>query len=214
MTLAARITRKPKSVEWAPVTWASSLPVRRFTIAEYHELRRGRSLSQRRRCELINGWIVAKMRTTRHTRRASTRLERRLRELLPRRLVDAFGTASQHPDERERTGTGYRDRIRPEDKYDGRHPGPKDIALVVEVSDSSLGRRPRRETRHRMPAPRFAEYWIVNVNKRRVEVYTQPRNGQEPDLQAADELRPRRRGPGRHRRQAARHDRGQRACFP
>ena len=56
--------------------------------------------------------------------------------------------------------------------YIGRKPTPGDVALVVEVSDSSLA-----EDRAR--APLFAEagipaYWVVNIPDRRIEVYSDP----------------------------------------
>lgn len=57
--------------------------------------------------------------------------------------------------------------------YTGRHPGPADIALVVEVADSSL-RRDRESKRRVYARNGIAVYWIVNVTAREVEVYTDP----------------------------------------
>jgi Uma2 family endonuclease len=58
-------------------------------------------------------------------------------------------------------------------KYKSRHPGPKDSALVIEVADSSLERdrgiKKRVYARAGVPV-----YWIVNLNERQLEVYSQP----------------------------------------
>ena len=65
--------------------------------------------------------------------------------------------------------------------YLDRHPGPADVVMVVEVSDSSLGRDQVFEK------PIYAKagipvYWIVNLIDRRVEVYTDPTGpAAEPD---------------------------------
>jgi Uma2 family endonuclease len=57
--------------------------------------------------------------------------------------------------------------------YRKRHPEPKDVSLIVEVAESSLG-RDRGEKRAayskgRHPIP---VYWIVNLVDRQVELYT------------------------------------------
>ncbi|MBX9581581.1 MAG: Uma2 family endonuclease, partial [Gemmataceae bacterium] len=57
--------------------------------------------------------------------------------------------------------------------YFTRHPDPADLALVVEVADSSLAfvqqDKFRIYARDRIPV-----YWIVNLIDRRVEVHTDP----------------------------------------
>lgn len=60
--------------------------------------------------------------------------------------------------------------------YQGRHPGPGDVAMVVEVSDSSLrldcGDKLRAYAR-----AGIAHYWIVNLVDRRIETYRDPGRG-------------------------------------
>jgi Uma2 family endonuclease len=58
--------------------------------------------------------------------------------------------------------------------YRHRHPGPADIGLLVEVSDStlSLDRTAKAAT---YAAAGIPEYWIVNLNDRQVEVHRNPR---------------------------------------
>ncbi len=59
------------------------------------------------------------------------------------------------------------------DDYRGRIPGPEDVALLVEVADTSLpmdqGQKRFAYARGRIPV-----YWIVNLNDRQVEVYSAP----------------------------------------
>lgn len=57
--------------------------------------------------------------------------------------------------------------------FAARRPEPTDIALLAEVSDSTL------DTDRGVKVPLYAgegilEYWIVNIPERRVEVYSQP----------------------------------------
>jgi Uma2 family endonuclease len=67
----------------------------------------------------------------------------------------------------------------PADRYDDRQPGAKDVALVIEAADTSLGFD--QTTKLEMyAAAKIAVYWIVNLKDRRVEVYTQPRGGKNP----------------------------------
>ena len=60
--------------------------------------------------------------------------------------------------------------------YSQHHPGPGDILLAVEVSDATL------TTDRSIKAPLYAEagiaeYWILDLNARALEVYRNPVNG-------------------------------------
>ena len=54
----------------------------------------------------------------------------------------------------------------------GSPPPPNDIVLVVEVADTSLLKGRRRKRIYR-PAG-IGVYWIVNLNSRKIDVYTKP----------------------------------------
>ena len=57
--------------------------------------------------------------------------------------------------------------------YPKRHPTPADVALLVEVSDSSLpGDEDNKQRTYAAAA--IAAYWIVNLPGRCVDVYSQP----------------------------------------
>jgi Uma2 family endonuclease len=58
-------------------------------------------------------------------------------------------------------------------EYLDHHPGPRDIALVVEVADASL--QQDRTTKKRLYAAAGKPvYWIVNLTERQIEVYSDP----------------------------------------
>ena len=63
-------------------------------------------------------------------------------------------------------------RGRPED-YPDRHPAPGDVALLIEISDSTISFD--RNYKLRLYAREgITPYWIANLAARRVEVYTDP----------------------------------------
>ena len=54
-----------------------------------------------------------------------------------------------------------------------RHPGPADVAILIEVADSSLPLdRNRKQAIY--AAAGIPEYWIVNLDQRCIEVYREP----------------------------------------
>ena len=57
--------------------------------------------------------------------------------------------------------------------YADQHPGPDEIALIVEVADSSLADDRKLAAKVYGPAG-IPVYWIVNLVDRQVEVYTDP----------------------------------------
>jgi hypothetical protein len=152
-------------------------PQRRFTVAEYHKLMEIGLIRADDRCELVRGLIVEKPRTNPPHATAVTRLTRRflalagdamtVRVQLPITLSDS----EPEPDVVLAAGT--------DDDYTDAHPGPRDVRLLIEVSDASLaddqGTKLALYAAAKLPA-----YWVVNIPGRRVEVYTQPRGGKNP----------------------------------
>ena len=60
--------------------------------------------------------------------------------------------------------------------YSDQHPNPTDILLLVEVADSSLA-DDRGYKADLYAEAGIADYWIVNLIDRCVEVYRDPRDG-------------------------------------
>ena len=59
------------------------------------------------------------------------------------------------------------------DEYEHRHPGPDDIGILIEVSDTSLD-RDRGEKQSAYARSGVSAYWIVNLVDRQLEIYTSP----------------------------------------
>jgi Uma2 family endonuclease len=178
MNSAARITKKPTAdMPLSPIV--TDLPVRRFTIDEYHKLLEVGILKNCDPYELLNGVITPKMPQNSPHSSAATRLERRLARLLP----DAWLSRSQKPITIPGRASEPEPDVAivcgPEETYDGRHPLPNEVALVCEVSESSIDNDASEKFRIYAGA-KIPEYWIVNLVDRRVEVYTEPRGGKKP----------------------------------
>jgi Uma2 family endonuclease len=77
----------------------------------------------------------------------------------------------------------------PHERYRQRHPGPRDIALVIEVAESTLefDRTDKLRVYARAGLP---VYWIVNLIDQRVDVYTEPRGGRSPTYRKRAEVAP------------------------
>lgn len=148
------------------------LPVRRFTVEEYHNLIQIGVLGEDEDVELLEGWIVPKMaRTPAHDAMVSTVMNDVLSPRLPKgwfcRGQSAITTAESEPEPDVAVVRGAaRD-------YLTRHPGPADMALVVEVSDSSLQRDRVYKGRIYATAA-IPVYAIINLLDNQVEVYTDP----------------------------------------
>jgi Uma2 family endonuclease len=153
-----------------------SLPVRRFTVDEYHRMIAAGILGEDDPYELLDGWIVAKgTRNPPHDLAlglTEDEIGRRLPASWFRRDQSAVSTTQSEPEPDIVIVRGQRR------DFADRHPGPQDTGLVVEVADASL---PRDRT---TKAAIYAEggipiYWIVNLPDMRLEVYTDP-TGPDP----------------------------------
>jgi Uma2 family endonuclease len=177
MATATRTTRASK-----PATNGVAYPsVHRFTVEQYHEMIRTGILTEDDRVELLNGWIVEQMPPNPPHSQAVRCLNRRLTALLGGEWVlcvqDPATMASSEPQPDVAVAIG------PEERYTGRHPGPRDVVLVVEVADTSLAQDQTTKLGI-YAAAKLPVYWIVNLVNRRVEVYTQPRGGKNPTYRA------------------------------
>jgi Uma2 family endonuclease len=146
------------------------LPIRRLSVAEYHEMARAGILTEDDAIELLEGWLVPKTKHPPH--RAATRLTRTaLERLVPLSwYVDSQEPVTTDESEPEPDVSVIRGATR---DYLARHPGPSDIGLLVEVPEDSLTRD--RGVKKRIYArARIPRYWIVNLIDRQIEVYWDP----------------------------------------
>lgn len=145
-------------------------PLRRFTVQEYHRLVDAGVLDPDERVELLDGWIVAKMTRKPPHDAVVDRAAELLRDLLPAglrvRVQSAITTSDSEPEPDLAVVRG-----RALD-YVGHHPRPAEVAMIVEVADTSLDRdRAKAAIYARAGVP---VYWIVNLAGSRIEVYEGP----------------------------------------
>ena len=149
----------------------TSLPVRRFSVAEYHRLIEDGYFASDERFELLEGFIVEKMsKNPPHeaiVARARRVLDRRLPPNWHVRVQSALTTSDSEPEPDLAVVSGE------EMDYFARHPAPADAALIVEVASRSL--REDETIKYRVYAKAgVGVYWILNVPGRRVQVYELP----------------------------------------
>jgi L-ascorbate metabolism protein UlaG (beta-lactamase superfamily) len=150
----------------------SAQPVRRFTVDEYHQMIQIGVLGEDDDVELLEGWIVPKMaRTPTHDGVVSMVMMDALTPRLARgwfcRGQSAITTADSEPEPDVAVVRGA-----PRD-YLAHHPGPADMALVIEVADSSLS-RDRSHKAWIYATAAVPVYWIINLVDDQVEVYSDP----------------------------------------
>jgi Uma2 family endonuclease len=173
MSVAVKQIPEPGSdqAEWPP------LPPYRFTVEQYHRMIEADVLSENDRVELLDGWILPKMT---HKPPHDVAVSLAQVELMPRmpagwvlRIQSAVTTAESEPEPDAVVARG------PARRYVRAHPRPRDIGLLVEVADATLGYdrgfKGRLYARNRIPV-----YWIINIRESRVEVCTEPRGGRAP----------------------------------
>jgi Uma2 family endonuclease len=153
------------------LTIAALDPIWRFTVAQYHQMIDCGVLTEDAPVELLAGCLVQKM-TKNPPHRISTRLVREALEAIvpagwyvetqePITLVDS----EPEPDVAVILGN-TRD-------YSDRHPNGSEVALVIEVADSTLDRdRSIKQTLY--AEADIPHYWIVNLRDRTIEVYQSP----------------------------------------
>lgn len=166
---AINLTKSRKSSgdrSWVP----SSLY--RLTLEQYEAMVDSGIFTCRDKVQLINGYLVSKMTQNTPHATADDLCGDRLNRVLPPGWYVRVGkpirlpTESSEPEpDRCVVRGGIRD-------YSARHPGPSDLALAVEVADSSLDD-------DRMQADIYGRagipfYWIINLIDRQVEVYSNP----------------------------------------
>ncbi len=171
-TMSAPVTERDQTIS-TPDAAATPTRLRRWTRAEYYRMAEAGLLGPDEKTELLDGEIWNKVRPvgTRHMAAVRASAEA---------LADAFGPGFEihyqtpitlsdfsepAPDVAVVPGT-WRD-------YLDHHPGPSEVRLLVEISDSTL--REDRGRKARLYALEgIADYWIVNLVDRCVEVRRDP----------------------------------------
>jgi Uma2 family endonuclease len=147
----------------------------RLTVDQYEAMVAAGVLTKRDRVELIDGELVAKMPKGPKHSDVTGQLGERLRGM----LIPGWHVRQEQPvrlpdhDEPEPdlavTRGAFLD-------YTDHHPGPGDIALLVEIAESTLAEDRRIMARVYATAS-IPVYWIVNLVDRQIEVYSSPSGG-------------------------------------
>jgi Uma2 family endonuclease len=143
----------------------------RLSVEQYHKMIDAGILTSGDPVELLEGMLVTKMaKNPPHS--LATQL---VRDALAKLFSSGWCVSSQEPitlvdSEPEPDVSVAKGERR---QYAHRHPGPGDIALVIEVADSSLS-RDRKLKKRIYAGAGIPIYWIVNLTKRRIEIYTEP----------------------------------------
>ena len=160
----------------------------RLSVDQYHEMIRAGILTDGDPVELLDGWLVPTMVKESPPSRCDGIDAAPLERVLP----EGWHVNSQEPvtlaaSEPEPDVMIVRGTLR---DYRDRHPGPQDVALVVEVADASLQRD--RTTKKRLYAEAaIPVYWIVNLLDNRLEVYEDPSGpSDQPDYRRRHDLGP------------------------
>jgi Uma2 family endonuclease len=163
-------------------------PIWRLTVGQYHEMIDQGILTDDDPVELLEGWLVRKMSKNPPHSTAT----RRTRLALGRLVLAGFYVDSQEPvttedSEPEPDICIIRGNI---EDYTTKHPGPMDVPLLVEVSDTTL-ETDRVSKKRAYARAGFAVYWIINLVDRVVEVYGNPTGpSQTPSYNSQHVYRP------------------------
>lgn len=146
--------------------------LRRFGVVEFDRMVELGILREDERVELLEGVIVCMAPMgSRHMAIISRLTDRLVPSLLGRAIVRIQGAVRLAPDsepEPDIAVVRYRN-----DAYEGRHPEPADILLVIEVAHSSLARDRGRKLAIYATAG-IPETWIFDVTHKQIYVNREP----------------------------------------
>jgi Uma2 family endonuclease len=149
----------------------SALDLYRLSVDQYHSMTEAGILYSGENVELLEGLLVCKeKKTPRHSFGCGTVADL-LRALLIRNcFVTHYDPITMDDSEPEPDVSLILGDI---DDYMQRHPYPAEVALAIEVADSKIMKD--RTIKQRIYARAgIPVYWIVNLENRKLEVYTQP----------------------------------------
>ena len=148
----------------------------RFTVDDYYTMAEVGILTHDERVELVNGEIIQMSPIGKRHRSSVYALGHLISLQLGGQAIVGVQNAV-HLDNRREFQPDVTILRLSDDFYLSNPPGPADVLLLIEVSDSSLSYD--RDVKLSLYAnARIPEFWIVNIPDRLVEIYTDPSNGQ------------------------------------
>ena len=151
----------------------------RLRVDQYHAMIHTGILTEDDPVELLEGWLVVKMPQNPPHRVAVRLTYKALEAIVPTNwYIDTQAPITTADSEPEPDIVVVRGDPR---HYLDHHPTPQDLAIVVEVADTSL-QRDRVFKKRLYAAAGIPVYWILNLPESRCEAYTEPSGpGDEPD---------------------------------
>lgn len=159
----------------------------RLTVKQYHKMIDTGVIKEGDKVELLEGWVYQKM--PHHPPAAGTISV--MNGVLTRRLLPGWiiriqlpiTTTDSEPEPDLIVTSGV------ERDYLTRHPDRNDIAIVIEVADSTVPKDRTVKTRVYALA-KLPIYWLVNIPEMQIEVYTNPRGGKNPGYRERVDFKP------------------------
>ncbi len=149
-----------------------STATKRLTVDQYDQMVEAGILPETNRFELIEGRIVEKdVKNPAHST-ASDRTRRAIERILPGGWYVRQEQPVRIPNRRSEPEPDLSVVRGVIEDYETRHPDPEDVALVVEATRSSVDKD--RALARVYGGGGIPVYWIVNVPRRRLEVYEGP----------------------------------------
>jgi Uma2 family endonuclease len=146
---------------------------RLWTVEEYHRMAEVGILQADERVELLAGQVIEKMSPQGSPHAAAiTRINRLLGNRLEGQVLIRLQLPIQLSDRSEPEPDVGVVRLDPLD-YDDHHPTASDVYLIVEVADTTLNRDCNLKAKNYAKSG-IADYWVLDVNNRRLYVYTEP----------------------------------------
>ena len=156
-----------------PSTFSQPLKLKQWTVADYHRMAELNLLRPGERTELLEGQIsLMAAKGTAHVL-ALRILSQRLEQLMAGKSVfistqdpiQLNDFSEPEPDLAIIYGNFF--------DFSGRHPQPKDIALVVEIADSSV--KQDCEIKDKLYGKAgIVDYWVVDLPKQQLHVFRKP----------------------------------------
>jgi Uma2 family endonuclease len=141
------------------------------TVGQYHAMTNNGILGPDHPVELLEDVLVRKIPKNPPHRIATRATRQALDAVVPNgRYVDEQEPLTPDTSEPEPDVAVIRGATR---DYANRHPGPGDVGLVVEIADAALD-RDRIVKKKIYAAAGIPCYWLIDVNRRRLEVYSDP----------------------------------------
>jgi Uma2 family endonuclease len=151
--------------------------VYRLSVEQFHQMVRNGILGEDDPIELLDGWLVPKMMKNPEHGVVTELVRRALEQILPTGWhIKAQEPVTLSTSEPEPDVMVVRGQLL---DYLHCHPKPGDVALVVEVADTSLERDQTIKKRLYAQAG-IPIYWIVNVLEKQLEVYSDPSGPSQP----------------------------------